>query len=250
MTEPLLRVTGLYKHFGGIVASDNVNLEVTAGHIHAVIGPNGAGKTTLISQLCGQLQPDRGSIIFAGEDITNHSIAQRAHAGLGRSFQITSVVMAMTLLENVMLAVQARRGHSFRFWAPVSKDKKMRDSALAYLDEMGLADRAQQVTASVSHGEQRQLEVAMVLAMNPRLLLLDEPMAGMGKEESGRMIEKLKLLRETKTILLVEHDMDAVFSLADELSVLVSGHVIATDSVENIRKNKEVQRAYLGEGHA
>lgn len=250
MSDVMLRIRGLNKHFGGIVATDNVNLEVARGQIHAIIGPNGAGKTTLISQLSGQLKPDSGEIEFAGQDITGLSIAQRAHAGLARSFQITSVVMAMTLLENVMLAVQGSRGHSFRFWSPVSKDKSMRDAALGYLAELGLDDRADILAANVSHGEQRQLEVAMALAMKPRMLLLDEPMAGMGKEESGKMIDILNSLKGDKTILLVEHDMDAVFSMADRLSVLVSGHIIATDSVDNIRSNKDVQKAYLGDSHA
>jgi branched-chain amino acid transport system ATP-binding protein len=250
MSSTLLRVTGLNKHFGGIAATDNVNLDVEQGNIHAIIGPNGAGKTTLISQLSGQLKPDSGEIEFAGETITGMTVSQRAHAGIARSFQITSVVMAMTLLENVMLAVQGGSGHSFRFWAPVRRDRMMRDTAMGYLAELGLDDRADVLAANVSHGEQRQLEVAMALAMKPRMLLLDEPMAGMGKEESAKMVDILNALKGDKTILLVEHDMDAVFSLADRLSVLVSGHIIATDSIDKIRNNKEVQKAYLGDGHA
>ena len=250
MADFLLKISGLNKHFGGIVATDNVNLAVAQGQIHAIIGPNGAGKTTLISQLSGQLKPDSGLIEFAGQDITSYSVDERAHAGLARSFQITSVVMAMTLLENVMLAVQAQHGHSFKFWSPVKKDTAMRDSAMNYLAELGLDDRADVLAANVSHGEQRQLEVAMALAMKPRMLLLDEPMAGMGKEEGTRMVETLNSLKGDKTILLVEHDMDAVFSMADTLSVLVSGHIIATDTVENIRNNKDVQKAYLGDSHA
>ena len=249
MAEPLLVVSGLHKQFGGVVATDNVNLEVETGCIHAIIGPNGAGKTTLIAQLSGQLRPDRGDIRFAGHSIVGYSAARRAREGLARSFQITSVVMPMTLLENVMLAVQGSSGHSFRFWSPVRDDRAMRDAAMASLAEVGLDDRAGRVAAEVSHGEQRQLEVAMALAMRPRMLLLDEPMAGMGKEESARMIEILDRLRGDKTILLVEHDMDAVFSLADRLSVLVDGHVIATDSVDAIRDNDAVQKAYLGDGH-
>ena len=250
MAENLLRVSGLHKHFGGIVATDDVNLEVEQGLIHAIIGPNGAGKTTLIAQLSGQLRPDRGDIEFAGHSIVNYSMARRAREGLARSFQITSVVMPMTLLENVMLAVQGTGSHSFRFWSPVIRDRAMRDAAMASLAEVGLDDRAERVAGNVSHGERRQLEVAMALAMKPRMLLLDEPMAGMGKEEGAMMVEILKRLRGDKTILLVEHDMDAVFSLADRLSVLVDGHIIATDTIDRIRDNIEVQRAYLGDGHA
>jgi branched-chain amino acid transport system ATP-binding protein len=250
MADHLLTVSGLHKHFGGIAATDDVNLTVEQGQIHAVIGPNGAGKTTLIAQLSGQIRPDSGDIRFGGRSIVNYSMARRARAGLARSFQITSVVMPMTLLENVMLAVQGTGGHSFRFWAPVSRDRALRDAAMASLAEVGLDDRAALVAANVSHGEQRQLEVAMALAMKPRMLLLDEPMAGMGKEEGVAMVEILNRLKGDITILLVEHDMDAVFSLADKLSVLVNGHIIATDSVDNIRNNPDVQKAYLGDGHA
>ena len=250
MADALLRISGLHKHFGGIVATENVNLEVERGQIHAIIGPNGAGKTTLLAQLSGQLKPDSGEIEFAGHSITGFSMARRAREGLARSFQITSVVLPMTLLENVMLAVQGRSGHSFRFWAPVNQDDELKQAALAGLAQVGLDDRAERVAANVSHGEQRQLEVAMALAMRPRMLLLDEPMAGMGKEEGAMMVEILNRMKGEMTILLVEHDMDAVFSLADRLSVLVNGHIIATDTVENIRNNPEVQRAYLGDSHA
>jgi branched-chain amino acid transport system ATP-binding protein len=250
MTDCLLKITDLNKHFGGIVATDNVNLSVQQGQIHAIIGPNGAGKTTLIAQLSGQLKPDSGDIEFGGYSIINDSIAHRARQGLARSFQITSVVMPMTLLENVMLAVQGCSGHSFRFWSPVSSDREMQAAAMASLTEVGLEDRAGRIAANVSHGEQRQLEVAMALAMKPRMLLLDEPMAGMGKEEGAMMVDILNRLKGDMTILLVEHDMDAVFSMADRLSVLDNGHVIATDTVENIRNNREVQKAYLGDGHA
>jgi branched-chain amino acid transport system ATP-binding protein len=200
--------------------------------------------------LSGQLRPDSGDIEFAGHSIVNYSMARRAREGLARSFQITSVIMQMTLLENVMLAVQGTGGHSFRFWAPVSRHRAMRDAALANLAEVGLDDRAETLAGNVSHGEQRQLEVAMALAMKPRMLLLDEPMAGMGAEEGAMMVEILNRLRGDKTILLVEHDMDAVFSLADRLSVLVDGHIIATDTVDGIRDNLEVQKAYLGDSHA
>lgn len=250
MTDPILRISGLCKNFGGIIATDNVDLDVQPDIIHAIIGPNGAGKTTLIAQLSGQLRPSAGRIEFNGEDITHHSTARRARSGLARSFQITSVVMPMTLLENVMLAVQGTGGHSYRFWRPVMQDRNMREQAMKHLVRVGLGDRVHRLAAEVSHGEQRQLEVAMALAMRPRMLLLDEPMAGMGAEESARMVKLLSGLRGDKTILLIEHDMDAVFTLADTLSVLVNGHVIATDTVDNIRSNPEVQKAYLGEDHA
>ena len=250
MANYLLKVSSLNKHFGGIRAINNVSLNVEQGQIHAIIGPNGAGKTTLISQLCGEIKADSGEIEFDGHSIVNYSTARRAREGLARSFQITSVLLPMTLLENVMLAVQASDGHSFRFWAPVMKETALRDAAMEHLEELGLAHRAQHVAANVSHGEQRQLEVAMALAMKPRMMLLDEPMAGMGKEEGEVMLDILSRLRGKVTILLVEHDMDAVFRMADQLSVMVNGHIIATDTVENIRRNKQVQKAYLGDGHA
>ena len=249
MSDIMLSISGLNKRFGGITATDDVNLDVSSGQIHAIIGPNGAGKTTLIDQLSGQLNPDSGSIRFNGKNILNYSMPKRARMGLARSFQITSVVMPMTLLENVMLAVQANSGHSFRFWSRAHDNVKLRDDAMESLTLLNLDDRAEKLAGSVSHGEQRQLEVAMALAMKPKLLLLDEPMAGMGKEESVQMIEILNQLKGDKTILLVEHDMDAVFQMADQLSVLVNGHIIATDTVENIRNNIAVQQAYLGDGH-
>lgn len=250
MNQSLLEVTDLNKNFGGIIATNRLYLSVEQGQVHAVIGPNGAGKTTLISQLSGQLKPTSGRIDFEGRNITGFSTARRARAGLARSFQITSVIMPMTLLENVMLAVQGSDGHSFRFWSSVQRDSAMIDAAMKSLVEVGLDDRADRIAAQVSHGERRQLEVAMALAMGPKLLLLDEPMAGMGSEETARMVEILSGLKGDKAILLIEHDMDAVFSLADSLSVLVNGHIIATDTVEKIRNNSDVQRAYLGEEHA
>ncbi len=250
MTRPLLHISGLCKSFGGIVATDHIDLEIRPGFIHAIIGPNGAGKTTLIAQLSGTLIPDAGQIKFNGHDITSLSAPNRVKLGLARSFQITSVLLPMTVLENVMLAIQGTDGHSYRFWTPVHKDHEMLDRGMTYLQMVGLEDRARYLAAEVSHGEQRQLEIAMTLALKPRLLLLDEPMAGMGLEESARMIRFLAGLREQTTILLIEHDMDAVFSLADTLSVLVNGRVIATDTVKNIRANPEVQRAYLGDDHA
>jgi len=243
----MLEVRGLSKSFGALRASDGIDFDVREGETHAVIGPNGAGKTTFIGQLAGNLRPDSGSIVFAGEDITALPAPRRARRGLARSFQITSIYKEFTALENVALAVQACAGHSFRFWRPAFRDEALRRPAEQILADVGLGGRAAVPAANLSHGEQRQLEVAMALATRPRLLLLDEPMAGMGAEESQRMIEFLASLKKRHSIILVEHDMDAVFRLADRISVLVYGRVIATDSPENIRNNEEVRRAYLGE---
>jgi branched-chain amino acid transport system ATP-binding protein len=243
----MLEVRGLTKSFGALRASDRIDFEVREGETHAVIGPNGAGKTTFISQLAGNLRPDAGSVRFAGADVTHFPAPKRARLGLARSFQITSVYPEFSALDNVALAVQARSGHSFRFWRPARGDAALVDPARKVLAEVGLESRMHVLAASLSHGEQRQLEVAMALATEPRLLLLDEPMAGMGTDESQRMIALLSKLKQTKTIILVEHDMDAVFRLADRISVLVYGRVIATGAPDQIRANEEVRRAYLGE---
>jgi branched-chain amino acid transport system ATP-binding protein len=243
----MLEVRGLTKRFGALVASDGIDFDVREGETHAVIGPNGAGKTTFIGQLAGNLRPDAGTVRFAGEDITRLPAPRRARKGLARSFQITSVYPEFSALDNVALAVQARSGHSFRFWRPARGDAALVAPAERVLEEVGLLARKNVVAASLAHGEQRQLEVAMALATEPRLLLLDEPMAGMGIEESQRMIALLQALKKTKTLILVEHDMDAVFRLADRISVLVYGRVIATGSPEEIRMNEEVRKAYLGE---
>jgi branched-chain amino acid transport system ATP-binding protein len=245
--EPLLQIDNLSKRFGGIVATDGVSLEVSADELHALIGPNGAGKTTLIAQLTGQLKPDTGTIRFGGRDITHLPAHQRCLQGLARSFQITSLFLDFTALDNVALAVQARAGHSFRFWADARADARLRGPAMAALDRVGLAGRAETVAAKLSHGEHRQLELAVALATQPRLLLLDEPMAGLGTEESARMISLLRDLKGELTIVLVEHDMAAVFALADRITVLVYGRVIASDAPEVIRQNADVRRAYLGE---
>jgi branched-chain amino acid transport system ATP-binding protein len=247
MTDVLLEVRGLTKTFGALLASDGVALEVREGETHAIIGPNGAGKTTLIGQLAGELKPDRGEVRFAGEDITSLSAPARARKGLARSFQITSIYPDFSALENVMLAVQAHAGHSFRFWRRARAEEALRSPARGLLAEVGLAARADAPAASLAHGEQRALEIAMALAGAPRLLLLDEPVAGMGAEETQRMIAFLATLKGGKTIILVEHDMDAVFSLADRISVLVYGRIIASGSPAEIRANPEVRRAYLGE---
>lgn len=250
MADSILTVSGLCKSFGGVKATDQVSLSVTRGEIHALIGPNGAGKTTLISQLSGLLAPDSGKIIFNHKDITGFAAHRFSKAGLARSFQITSVFQEMSLLDNVALAVQANAGHAFRFWRNARNDRSLREPALGYLQQVGLTDRAALPASEVSHGERRQLEIAMALATNPKLLLLDEPMAGMGQDESALIIEILKNLRGEKTILLIEHDMDAVFALADTISVLVYGKVIATGTAAEIKNNTAVQQAYLGEDAA
>ena len=247
MAEPLLAVRGLRKRFGGLVATDGVDLEVAAGETLAIIGPNGAGKTTLIGQLSGDLRPDAGSIRFAGADVTALPAAARSHRGLARSFQITSIFRDFSALDNVALAVQAHAGHSFRFWRPARAEAALRQPAAAILEQVGLGPRADVVAGTLAHGEQRQLEIAMALATRPRLLLLDEPVAGMGLDESLRMVQLLRALRGRHTLVLVEHDMDVVFALADRISVLVDGRVIATGAPEAIRLNAEVRRAYLGE---
>ena len=247
MNKALLEVHGLTKRFGALLASDNIDLEVQEGETHAVIGPNGAGKTTLIAQLAGNLRPDMGRVRFAGEDVTALSPQARSRKGFARSFQITSVYSDFTALENVMLAVQAHAGHSFRFWRPAHEDSALFSPARTILDKVGLAGRSDVLAANLAHGEQRQLEIATALATRPRLMLLDEPVAGMGVEETRHMIEFLSTLKGEKTIILVEHDMDAVFTLADRVSVLVYGRIIATGTPQEIRANPEVRRAYLGE---
>ncbi len=243
----MLKISHLNKSFGGIQATSDLNLHVKTGEIHAIVGPNGAGKTTLIAQLSGTLKPDGGDITFDGKNLNKIKPHKRAHAGLARSFQITSIILPMTVCDNVMLAVQSLSGHSFHFWSPVSSETKLRQVALEHLSQVGLIDKADSIAAEISYGEQRQLEIAMALALQPKLMLLDEPMAGMSKEETGKMIQLLARLKGQTTILLVEHDMDAVFALADTTSVLVNGHIIATGTTEAIRNNTDVQRAYLGE---
>ncbi|CAN0213266.1 unnamed protein product, partial [Phaeothamnion confervicola] len=247
VVEPLLRTDKLVKRFGGLVATDMVSIDVRPGEIHALIGPNGAGKTTLVSQLTGSLAPDAGTIHFAGRDVTRLPTHARVRLGLARSFQITSVLREFTALENVALAVQAHAGHSFRFLADVRRDERLRGPARLGLEAVGLGARAETLAATLSHGEQRQLEIAMALAGGPKLLLLDEPMAGMGGEESQRMIGFLRGLKSKRAMLLIEHDMDAVFQLADRITVLVYGRAIASGTPDQIRANAEVRQAYLGE---
>ena len=246
----LLRVVNLFKRFGGIVATDDLMLDIVDGELHAIIGPNGAGKTTLIAQLSGQLWPDSGRIYFAGNDITAVPMYARSALGLARSFQITSLFLDLSVLDNVALAVQAHAGHSFHFWRNARREPELRDPARAALARVGLEARADLPASVLSHGEHRQLELAMALASRPRMLLLDEPMAGLGPEESTRMVAMLRELKKELTILLVEHDMEAVFALADRITVLVYGRVIASGRPDDIRKNAQVRDAYLGEQEA
>ena len=243
----MLSIKGLYKHFGGVVAVDRVDLAVKAGEVHALIGPNGAGKTTLIAQVSGSLAPDAGQILFDGHDITKAPQHLRVKAGLARSYQITSIFRRFSVLDNLALAVQARSGSSLSFWRPVAGEKALFDEAASIAGEVGLASRVSSVAGNLAHGEQRALEVGLALATQPKLVLLDEPMAGMGPEESQRMIELIQRIRARVTVLLVEHDMDAVFRLADRISVLVNGRVIASGAPQAIRADAEVRRAYLGD---
>lgn len=247
MAEPILSIRDLVKTFGALKATDGVSLDLRAGEIHALIGPNGAGKTTLIHQISGTIRPDGGTISFLGRDVGRLDVAERARLGLGRSFQISSLAPEFSALRNVMLAVQARQGASFRFFRQVTRDRSLTEPAMAMLERVGLAERASTPAAELSHGEKRQLEIAIALALGPKAFLLDEPMAGMGPEGSKRLTGFLDRLRGEAPILLVEHDMDAVFALADRISVLVYGRVIATGTVEEIRSDPEVRRAYLGE---
>ena len=249
MAESLLRVDNLVKKFGGITATDHLSLDVAAGELHAIIGPNGAGKTTLISQLTGQLPPNSGAIHFGGRDVTKLPAWRRSRLGLARSFQITSLLPDFTAADNVALAAQAHDGHSFCFWGNARQERGLRETARTALARVGLEHRADVTVANLSHGEQRELELAVALATKPQLLLLDEPMAGLGVTESQRMVKLLQELRKEVTIVLVEHDMEAVFVLADRISVLVYGRVIASGDPTAIRSNEEVKRAYLGDQH-
>jgi branched-chain amino acid transport system ATP-binding protein len=243
----LLTVQGLSKRFGGVNATDDVSLEVAPGEIHALLGPNGAGKTSLINQLSGALLPDRGRILFKGEDITRMPTHRRVARGLVRSYQITRLFKAMTALDNLALAVQARSGSSLSFWRPVAREGALFSEALALLDEVGLAERAASRADQLAHGEQRALEVGLALATRPDLVLLDEPLAGTGPEESKRMVALIERLRGRATVLLVEHDVEAVFKLANRVTVLVNGRVIASGAPPEVRANPAVIAAYLGE---
>jgi branched-chain amino acid transport system ATP-binding protein len=246
-TDPILEVNGLTKSFGALRATDGVSLKVYPQQIHAQIGPNGAGKTTLLAQIAGELAPDSGSIRYLGRDVGALSTARRARMGLARTFQISSLALAFSALRNVMLAVQATQGSSFRFFSPARTDRRLIEPAMAALERVGLAERAELRVTELSHGERRQVELAVALAMRPKLLLLDEPMAGLGIEDTRRMTEVLAALRNETAMLLIEHDMDAVFALADRISVLVYGRVIATGTPDEIRASSDVREAYLGD---
>lgn len=247
MVEPLLRIDNLSKSFGSIAASQGVSLEVFPGEIHALIGPNGAGKTTLLNQIAGDLLPDSGQIVFAGHDITRLPLYQRSHLGLARSYQITSVFPQLSVEENLLLAIQAQHGHSFRFWRRGLSVPELRDGLDSALERVGLSERADMSAGNLSHGEKKQLEVGMALACNPRMLLLDEPMAGMGPGGTVELSKLIRRLKEKMTILLVEHDMETIFALADRITVLVYGEVVTTGTAEEIRNNSIVRQAYLGD---
>ena len=247
MAKVLLQTEDLTRRFGGVFAANAITLDIVSSEVHAVVGPNGAGKTTLIGLLSGEIIPQRGSIHFDGTDITQLPVYRRSRLGLARSFQITSLFHDFTALENVALAVQAHCGHSFRFWRDARRERELRQPALAALARVGLSERAGVRVDKLSHGEHRQLEIAMALATGPRLLLLDEPMAGMGPEESAQMVHLLRQLKGNMTVLLIEHDMDAVFALADRLTVLDDGRIIASGEPESIRADPAVRRAYLGD---
>ncbi|WP_206453895.1 ABC transporter ATP-binding protein [Aurantimonas marina] len=250
MTTPLLDVRNLRKSYGALAVTDDVSLVVAPGELHAIIGPNGAGKTTLIHQLSGSLRGNSGTVRFAGKDVTRLGMAERVHRGLARSFQITSILDGFTVLENAAMAVQARSGSSFRFFAPAAREAQLNDEAMAALARVRLDDRADRRAGSLSHGEKRQLEIAIALATGARLLLLDEPLAGTGHEESAVLVDLVLELKSTHTVVLVEHDMEAVFALADRVSVLVYGRLIATGTPEAVRLDPEVRSAYLGEEEA
>lgn len=247
MTSPILQTEHLRKSYGALQVTDDVTLDLKPGELHAVIGPNGAGKTTLIHQLSGRLAADAGKILFEGSDVSALSMARRTKLGIARTFQITSLLSGFSVLENAALAVQARSGSSFRFLRPAASERALNEEAMAALETVGLAARAGQPAAALSHGEQRQLEVAVALATRPKILLLDEPLAGTGHDESAKLTDLIQALKGEHAIILIEHDMDAVFALADRVSVLVNGGVIASGAPDMIRADTDVRRAYLGE---
>ena len=246
MTEAILHVSDLCKNFGGLAAVDHVSLEVKAGELHAVIGPNGAGKTTLVNLLSGDLRASSGSVVFRGNEISAHTPERRSHLGIGRSYQKTNIFPGFNVLENCRLAAQARDPAASNWFRNALSYDRVVQQARRALDAVGLAERADELALALSHGEQRQLEIAMCLATEPLLLLLDEPLAGMGIEESLNMIELITRLGAGHAVLLIEHDMDAVFQLAKVLTVMVDGRVLASGTPEAIRANREVQTAYLG----
>jgi branched-chain amino acid transport system ATP-binding protein len=247
VSEPVLSLQSLRKSFGGLVVTDDVTFDVAPGELHAVIGPNGAGKTTLLNQISGVLAPDAGQILLAGRDVTKLPAHARAALGLARSFQITSILPGFSALENVALAVQARAGTSFRFFGRAAREEALNQPAMTALEEVGLATRAKIPAGRLSHGEKRALELAIALAMQPKLLLLDEPMAGTGHEESEVLVAVLRRLKGRFPMVLVEHDMTAVFALADRVSVLIYGRILASGPPAQVRADRQVVAAYLGD---
>ncbi len=248
MLDPILSVQDLQKNYGAVRVTHHVSLDVLPQEIHAIIGPNGAGKTTLIHQIAGLLKPDAGRLIYDGHVVTHLPMQKRAHLGLVRTFQITSIIASLTVLDNVALAVQSLSDHPLGMWRNAYHDTHLNGPALHQIERVGLSQRAHIQAGHLSHGEKRALEIAMALAMQPKLLLLDEPMAGMGHDESLRLMDLLFQLKGSIAMVLVEHDMDAVFSLADRVSVLVDGEVIACDRPDTVRQDQRVRAAYLGDG--
>jgi len=253
MSRPVLELRGLHKAFGALVVTDGIDLDLYPAECHALIGPNGAGKTTLINQISGALQPDAGRISLEGRDVTHLSVADRAMAGLGRSFQITSILPDFSVLENVALSAQRRDGSSFRFFGRAAQEKRLNEAAIEVLVQLGLETRADVVAGALSHGEKRLLELAIAIAGQPHILLLDEPMAGMGRAESETLTETLLEIKKRYPILLIEHDMEAVFRLADRVSVLVAGAIVSSGTPDEVRADPQARAAYLGDetgGHA
>ena len=246
MVSPILSMQKISKKFGAVIASEDVSINLYQGEIHGLIGPNGAGKSTLIKQISGELKQDSGKIVLGGVEISNHPVFARAKMGLARSFQVSSIIPNFTVLENVILAIQGNLGLTFKFWKPVSKNQELIEAAHGYLDQVDLKMRMSVVASELSHGERRKLEISMALALEPKVFLLDEPMAGLGAAGSKVMTKQLAKLKSRAPILLIEHDMDAIFALADRISVLVYGRVIASGTVDEIRNNADVRQAYLG----
>lgn len=243
----ILSIRDLRKSYGALKVTDGISLDVEPGEVHAIIGPNGAGKTTFIAQLCGQIRQDSGQIIYGGRDVSQTDMAGRVRMGMARSFQITSILPGFTVRDNVAMAVQARSGSSFRFFRPAASEAELNEAAMDYLAQVGLTDRAGEIASNLSHGEHRQMEIAMALATQPDLMLLDEPFAGTGQQEAEMLLHLLQRFKGKVTMLLIEHDMNAVFALADRVSVMVYGRLIATGTPDEVRANADVRAAYLGD---
>ena len=246
MVSPILSIQKLSKKFGAVIANEDVSIELYQGEIHGLIGPNGAGKSTLIKQISGEINQDSGKIILEENEISNHPVFERAKMGLARSFQVSSVIPNFTVLENVILAIQGNLGQTFKFWKPLSKNHELINAAHIYLEQVDMKMRMSILASELSHGERRKLEISMALALEPKVFLLDEPMAGLGAAGSKVMTKQLAKLKSRAPILLIEHDMDAIFALADRISVLVYGRIIASGTVDEIRSNADVREAYLG----